>query len=103
MLDEQRQILGALAQRRKMQRDHVQPIVEVRSKGSLAHRLFQVAIGGGDDADVDVDALLAADAHELALLDDAQELGLKRRRQLAHLVEKDRALIRQLELSELPL
>ena len=39
----------------------------------------------------------AAHALELALLQDAQELDLGGRRQLAHLVEKQRAAVRQLE------
>jgi len=48
-----------------------------------------------------VDALLATDPHELALLDDSQELRLQGRRELADLVQEDRALIRELELPEL--
>src|SRR5207247_1055478 len=64
-------------------------------------RLFEIAVGGGDDADVDMDALLATDAHELALLDHAQQLRLERGGELADLIEEDRALIRELELAEL--
>ena len=103
VLDQQGQILGPLAQRRQMQRHDVQTIVEIRTERAVSHRLLEIAIGGRDDPHVDVDALLAADTHELALLDHPQELRLQRRRELADLVQEDRALIRELELAELPL
>ena len=42
----------------------------------------------------------AADAVERPLLQDAQELALRRRRELADLVEEDRAAVGQLELAQ---
>ena len=45
----------------------------------------------------------AADGLELALLEHAQELDLGLRRQLAHLVEEDRAAVGQLEAADAPL
>ena len=41
---------------------------------------FEVAIGGGDDADVDADVLASAEPRELAVLQHLQQLGLQRRR-----------------------
>ena len=63
----------------------------------FVHHLAQIDVGRGDDADVDLDRLDAAEAHELALLDDAQQLGLGLERDVADLVEEDRALVGQLE------
>ena len=54
-------------------------------------RVVEVAVGRGDDAHVDVQRLVAADALERALLQEAQELHLRRRRDLADLVEEERA------------
>ncbi len=52
---------------------------------------------GGDDADVDLDRLLAAKALQLAVLDHAQQAHLRGQRQLADFVEKQRAAIRLFE------
>ena len=59
--------------------------------------LPQVDVGRGDDAHVDLDRLDPAEPHELALLDDAQQLGLRLERDVADLVEEDRALVGELE------
>ncbi len=48
----------------------------------------------GDDPDVDLDRVRIANALELPLLKDAQELCLKRGAHRADLVEKERALVR---------
>ena len=52
-----------------------------------------VAVGGGDDPDVDLDGGVGANPLELALLEDAQQLGLGAQRHLADLVEEDGALV----------
>jgi hypothetical protein len=43
-----------LAQRRHVEVDHVEPPVEVLAEGALRDQVGQVAVGGGDDPDVDV-------------------------------------------------
>src|SRR5207244_2404530 len=62
---------------------------------ALADGLAEVAVGGGDDADVHAPRLAATDHRELARLDHAQELRLKMRRQLADLVQEERAGVRE--------
>ena len=81
----------------KIDLDDVEAIVEVFAELSLLGEPQQVAIGGGDDADVDLDGLRPADALESAFLEHAQQFGLHGQRDLADLVEKDRAAVRQLE------
>ena len=76
---------------------------QVGAELPLTHRLLQVPVGGRDHARVRAQRLVAADALELALLEHAQECDLDGRRQLAHLVEEDRASGRQLEPSFPPL
>ena len=63
-------------------------------------RFVEVAVGGGDDADIDLDRLGAADAVDLALLDGAQQLGLQADVHLADFVEQQRAAVGFLELAD---
>ena len=76
---------------------------QVRAEPPLADRFLQVPVGGRHHASVRPQRLAAAHALELALLEHAQEGDLDRRRQLAHLVEEDRAAGRQLEAALAPL
>lgn len=40
--------------------EYVQAVVEIGAKFVLVDKFFQVLVGGGDDADVDRDQLVAA-------------------------------------------
>ena len=97
MLGEERNVLPALAKRGQLHRDHVEAVEEVLAKLPFLHHLAELDVGRGDDADVDLDGLDAAEPHELALLDDAQQLGLGLERNVADLVEEDRPLVGELE------
>jgi len=57
-------------------------------------------VGGGDDADVDVDGGVGADADDLALLEDAEELDLGGEGHVADFVEQEGAAVGVLEASE---
>ena len=100
-LGELREVLGALAQRRQLDRDDVEPVVEVLAEPAFLHRLLEVDVGGGDQAELGLDRLGAADALDLAFLNRAQQLGLQVEPQVADLVEEQRAVRRELELAEL--
>ena len=67
--------------------------VEVLAKSAPLHLGQCVAVGRGDDADVDRHLFRAAHSLELALLEDAHELRLQVFRQLADLVEEERAAV----------
>ena len=99
VLHEQRDVLAALAQRRQLHRDHVQPVEEILAERAVGDHLREVAVGRGDDAHVDLDRVRVADALELALLQHAQQLRLQRRAHRPDLVEEQRALVRLLEAS----
>src|SRR5204863_5673599 len=60
-----------------------------------------IAVRRRDDANVHVDGALSSDTQELAVLEDAQQLRLRRRTHLADLVQEEAATVRQLELAEL--
>ena len=57
----------------------MQPVVEVFPEVPARDRGGEVAVGGGDDADVGLLSARAAEALELPLLEHAQELRLHRR------------------------
>ena len=94
--------LAPLAQRRHAHAHHRQAVVEILAEGAAVHLAHQIAVGGRDHAHVDGDHLRAADAADLALLERAQQLGLQLERQLADLVEEERAAVRLLEAADAP-
>ena len=84
-------------QRRQMDRDDVQPVEEVLAEPPFLHHLPEIDVGRGDDSHVDLDRLHPAQAHEVAFLDDAQQLRLGLERHVADLVEEDAAAIGEIE------
>ena len=91
MLDQRRDLLAPFAQRRHRQAHDVQAVEEVLAEPPLVDHLLEVGVGRGDDADVDVDRPRLAERVDLARLEEAQQLGLHVERDLADLVEEERA------------
>ena len=73
---EPRDVLGAIAERRQRDGEHVQPIIEIRPKPAVTDGSVQRVIRGRDDPDVHCDGVCGADPFERALLENAQELRL---------------------------
>ena len=92
-----------LAQRRHLDRKHVQPEVEVFAERARRHRILEPAVGGRERPDVDMLAPLGADALDLAALEHPQQLGLGLELQVADLVEEQRAAVGQLEAPDAPI
>ncbi len=97
VVDEARNVLAPIAQGRQMDREDVQPVIEIFAELPLGDHRLEVAVGRRHDAHVDLEGLVAADALELALLQGAEELDLDFHRQIADLVEKEGPAIGQLE------
>ena len=96
-----RNIHGALAQRRQPDREGVDAVVEIFAETALAHEHVERAIGGRDQAEVDVDRFVAAEAFEASLFEHAQQLGLRHQRHVADFVEEQRAAVGELEAARL--
>src|SRR5207247_2503486 len=64
---EERDVLPPLAERREMDRDHVQAIEEVLSEHPVSDGLRDLAVRRGDQPHVDLDVARVADAADLAL------------------------------------
>ena len=95
---EQRNVLAALAQRRHRQRRRPRGgSRDLRGSGRASTSSSRSRLVADDDAHVDGDRLGAADAAHLARLERAQELRLQLERQLADLVEEERAAVGALE------
>ena len=95
--DEVGNVLDALAQRRQPQRHDVEAEEQVLAEQALLDQDAQVLVGRGDDADVGLDRRAAADGRVLALLEHAQQPGLRLHRHVADLVEEQRAAFGLLE------
>ena len=76
---------------RQVQRKHIEAIVQVPAELSLAHPLGQIAVRGRKNADVEMNAVAAAEAFHVLVFQHAQQLGLRSRRKFAYFVEKERA------------
>src|SRR6185436_12062580 len=75
--DEERDVFGALRQRRQMHSRLRQSIIEVLAELLLVHARSEVSPGGGDDARPDREWLGATHPGHLSLLEGAEELGLQ--------------------------
>src|SRR4029077_14064342 len=74
VLGEQRHVLEALAQRRHGDREDEDAVIQILPERALLDERFEIAVRRDEDARVDDDRLLAADALELAFLQQPQEL-----------------------------
>src|SRR5262249_33833984 len=98
---QERDILDPIAERGQIDPDHVQPVEQVGAESSLLDLVLEDLVAGRDDPDGDLDRLGPADALELPGLQDAKQLGLEARRDVARLVEQERAFVGQLEATDL--
>ncbi len=93
MVGEGGDVLGALAEGWEGDGELAESIEEVFAEETFGEHLFEVAMGGGEDADIDGEDLVAADAGDDAFLEDAKELGLGGKGEVADLVEENGAAL----------
>ena len=86
-------IAVALTQRRQRQGEDVQPVIQVLAEPALRYCLTETHVCGRDHPDIDIDRLASANAHDLALLQKAQEMCLQIHRHVADFVEEESATI----------
>src|ERR1043165_942270 len=97
VIREERDVAGALAQRRQVDLDAADSIVEVFAETPLLDGRLELAIRGRDDADVGRAVDGVADAAKLAVLEKAKELCLRGQRHLADFVQEERAAVGRLD------
>ena len=69
---EERNVLESLSKRRDLDRENVQAVVEIFPEFAVGDHLLRIAVRGSDNARVDIDFLVPADAAESSLFEHAQ-------------------------------
>lgn len=77
MGDEHGDVVLAFAEGWHGDGDDVEAVEKVFAEATVADELLEVFVGGGEDADVDVDGEVVADAADFLFLEDAQEATLE--------------------------
>ena len=90
-----------LAQAGKMNCDHVQPEVEIFAKRSGSVRCFQIAVRGGNHADIHWILFVASHRPDFFFLQHSQKLGLHLERQFTDFIEENCAAISRVKQSRL--
>ena len=103
VIGQQRNVLAPLAQRRHVERNHVQPVEQILAKIAALDLLLQILVGGRDHAHVHLHELGRAHRLEALLVERAQHLGLRPQAHVADLVQEQRAAVGLLELADLVL
>src|SRR5258708_19414284 len=99
MREQKGHVFPSVAQRRNLEVDHVQAVVQIIAEAALTHQRQEFNVGSSYDAHVDFQLLSAAETHEFALLNHAQKLGLRLGADGGDFVKKYRALIGDFEES----
>lgn len=93
MVREHRDVFFTLTKRRREQRHHVQPVVQIQPKFAAAHRLIQIAIRRAHNPYIHGHALVAAHRNHDSLLDHTEQMGLESVVQFADFIDKNSAAV----------
>src|SRR5947209_17038160 len=78
-----------LAKSGQVERDHVEPVKEVRAELFLADGFLQILVRGRKEAHIQLDGARPADAHKFAFLEDAQQFCLECKRKFPHFIKEN--------------
>src|SRR5260370_23797930 len=96
-----RDVFLAIAQRRDEKRNDVEPVEEILAESSAGNFLLEILVGGRDNANIDAQGLIGADALKTLLFQDAQNCRLRAQTHVANFVEEQRAAVGFLEFADL--
>ncbi len=74
---QQQNVLTALAQRWNLKIEDIKAVEQVFTEGAFADHLFQIAVGGAENAHIDPYFAIATDAPEAAIVEKTQQFGLQ--------------------------
>src|SRR5262245_43726222 len=97
VVEEERDVLGAIPQRRELHLHDRESEEQVLAELPPLDLLLEVEVGRRDEADVDPDRGGGPHPHERLLLEDPQELRLRRRGHVPDLVEEERPPVGDLD------
>ena len=99
-IDQQLDVFGAVAQRRHLQRNHVQVVEQIVTKRTGGDGFAQVTSCGGNHPDVDLHRFAPANAQQGFVFECAQQACLRIQIHIGDVFEKQRAAIGQFERTE---
>src|SRR4030042_1993377 len=88
VMDQERDIFLVLPERGELYGYNVQAVVEVVSEVSLNHRLFQITVGSGDNAGIDLNRFCPPHPCELLFLKYPQEAQLQLGADISDLIKE---------------
>src|SRR5690349_10733104 len=89
VLRENGNVRPSIAQRRQVDLDNAQPVVEILAETSLGYHHLEILMGCGDHARSGPLCLLSADRLIFPVLKDTQKLRLKIRRSVSDFIQED--------------
>jgi hypothetical protein len=101
MLRQRPDLFRSLTERRDVEGDHVDPIIEIFPEELIRDERLEVPVRRRDDPYIHGDWFAPADSPEREVLEHMEQLGLEGQREFADFVEEDRALVRDLEGAQL--
>ena len=99
MMRQRQDVFAAIAQGRNPERNDAQAEIQVSAEAAGGNFMAQLAVGRRDDSDIDFARFRRANAQHLAVLEDAQQLGLEIRASFADFVEEQGSIRGALEAS----
>src|SRR5207237_10366430 len=103
MLNEKDEVFPALPQRWQLDGEAAQAKVEVLAKATIGDERREVLVGRGQDADIRLDGLIAAEPLELLLLQEPKHLALRQCGHVGHFVEQDGSAGALFEFADAPM
>src|SRR5208283_3998442 len=92
-LHQRQNIFLAFPQRRQINRNNRQPVIEVLAETPLPHFFLEVPVGRGNHPHVHLNIAHTPHAPHHLIFQHSQQLGLQQRRKLANLIQKQRASV----------
>jgi hypothetical protein len=97
VLRQQRHVVAPFAHWRRSHAKDAQAVEQVLAEAALGDVALEIMMGSGENAYVDLDGLVVADAPDFTLIQDAQQARLQIGRAIPDLVEEERAAVGLLE------
>ncbi len=92
-IDQKGDVLAALAQRRHVQLEHAQAVIEVFAKPFLTDVFLQILVRGRDHAHINFHFVGRAHWQKWMAFQNPQQLGLPFERELADFIQKKRSQV----------
>src|SRR5262245_6534323 len=96
MLHQMRDVVLAITKRRDVERNHVQPVIQIRSEATFLYKFFEVHVGGGQKPHVHFHRRGGTDGRDDLLFQRAQELYLNGGSSFSNFIEEERARGREI-------